>query len=259
MSDSWYQYGSDYVLVRSGMPNENVKIGIGSEYADAIRSLEMTSVQSTGPDSGVSGALNYAHGNGRIDELDDLEDDDGPDGSDGPVGEIDWYVGGQVDYVQCCYGTDGDQPGDCRARYGVDLAGLWWVGDGDDDVGDVDVTGPYASKSDARDAAEEIAAENSDGEVGEDMDAHRARLDEEALAHATDDGEWIVGWYDPDRRTRTAGRRYEDRADAEREIGAWYDAVLRHTPNAMTHLMVHPVLCKIDEDGRLTRVRGDDV
>lgn len=78
MSDSWYTYGSDYVVVRTGMPQDNVEIGIGSTYAEALSSLEMTAIQSTGRDMGEQSALRWAVGAGWIDSVSALVDDDGP-------------------------------------------------------------------------------------------------------------------------------------------------------------------------------------
>lgn len=79
MSDSWYTYGSDYVVVRTGMPEHAVELGIGATYEEAVESLYATPIQSTGPDSGERAALRWAVGAGWIDSLDDLVEDDGPD------------------------------------------------------------------------------------------------------------------------------------------------------------------------------------
>lgn len=62
--DRWFQYGSDLVIVRSGMPEESVRIGIGSTRGEAIDSLEITPIQSAGPDSGHTSALRWAQNQG---------------------------------------------------------------------------------------------------------------------------------------------------------------------------------------------------
>lgn len=79
MSDYWYTDGNHFVLLRNGMPEDSVEIGIGSSHVDAIASLKGTLIQSTGPDGGVESALEWAHGAGWISDPDTLYDDDGPD------------------------------------------------------------------------------------------------------------------------------------------------------------------------------------
>jgi hypothetical protein len=84
------------VVVRTGMPEHNVEIGMGDNYAEALDSLEMTPMQSVGWDSGVRGALEWAEGAGWFDggDVSELEDDDGPDDSDDDEDEDD---GGEDD------------------------------------------------------------------------------------------------------------------------------------------------------------------
>src|SRR5271154_5264006 len=127
------------------MPQDAVRIGLGDTVADAWSSLETTPIQSTGPDSGEASALSWAAFAGWIDEgrVLDVEpaDDAAASSVDSPVGEVDWSDDVEA-YVDCCYGADGDQPGDCYVRVGEDDVGLWWIDDGDEDVRQ-DITGPY--------------------------------------------------------------------------------------------------------------------
>jgi hypothetical protein len=164
-----------------------------------------------------------------------------------------------ISYVRCLYGTYGDEPGDCEVQ--VRRGALrWWLQDGDD--GCMEHAGEdlgYPTQEAALEAAQEIADEQHEGEVGEDADAMIARQRREAQDRASADGRWIVAWCDGTDLGPgvTAGRRYEDRADAEAEIASWYDAVLSHTPNALTHLMVHPVLAEL-VDGELVEIEVED-
>jgi hypothetical protein len=79
MSDSYYRDGSLIVVVRTGQPQDAVRIGLGDDYPEAIANLEATGVKSTGRDNGEASALAYAHNNGWISDPNDLEPDDGPD------------------------------------------------------------------------------------------------------------------------------------------------------------------------------------
>lgn len=72
MSDHWFRDGSDYVLVRSGQPQDAVEIGIGHSHDDAINSLEGTAIQSTGRDGGLRSALIWAQHAGQLTPPDDL-------------------------------------------------------------------------------------------------------------------------------------------------------------------------------------------
>lgn len=158
-----------------------------------------------------------------------------------PIGGVDWT---EISYVQCCYGQDGDDPGDCRARWGSDTLGLWWVEDGDEAV-TADRSGPYLTAEEAESAAEAYAEDNREpGSEGDaDADAYSTRLGEEAEGRAISDGEWIVLWRDgAGDQYPEPGRSYADRGDADREINSWYGNVYARTPGAMVHLMTHPVL-----------------
>ena len=70
-----YDDGDSWVLVETGHPQDAVRVGVGDTLADAYLSLEATPIQSVGPDSGVSAALEWAEGAGWIDSVDDLEED----------------------------------------------------------------------------------------------------------------------------------------------------------------------------------------
>jgi hypothetical protein len=78
MSDRWYNYGSPkFLLLRSGMPNENVQVGLGDPYDDAVEDLSDTPIQSAGRDP-LKTALSWCVGAGIID-LDTCEDFAGDD------------------------------------------------------------------------------------------------------------------------------------------------------------------------------------
>ena len=163
---------------------------------------------------------------------------------DAPVGDVVWS--GEATYVACVYGPEGDQPGDCSARWGQDVIGLWWVDDGDDTVR-CGRWGPFLLEEEAEERARALAEANHEGLPGEDAEAMIERLDEEATERATADGEWVVAWRDGDGPLRP-GRAYGLRDDAEREIGAWYRALYAHTPSALVHLLDRPVLARRDGD-----------
>ena len=77
------------------------------------------------------------------------------DGDGAPIGstrEVDAYG-----YVQCVYGTEGDEPGDCRALILQDAAGIYWVEDGDDAL-TVETSGPYWTEEAAREKAADRSA-----------------------------------------------------------------------------------------------------
>jgi len=65
--DKWYLDGDLRVLVRSGMPEDNVKIGVGITCREAENSLEETPIQSTGRDGGIASALAWARNAGWVD------------------------------------------------------------------------------------------------------------------------------------------------------------------------------------------------
>lgn len=73
MSMRTYTYGSDCVVVETGMPEHAVRIGIGASWAEAVADLRSTAIQSAGSRP-VTTALEWAHGAGWIDDLSDLEE-----------------------------------------------------------------------------------------------------------------------------------------------------------------------------------------
>lgn len=91
VSESWYRDGSCVVLVVTGQPSDSVRVGVGEPsrdratgrridaYANARRNLQLTALQSTGPDSGVAAALRWAHRAGWVSDPTELKDDDGPE------------------------------------------------------------------------------------------------------------------------------------------------------------------------------------
>jgi hypothetical protein len=205
------------------------------------------------------------HWLGRYKELQAAVDEDGLDLTEGPWPAIlaedreNAECEDAIEYVRCCYGADGSEPGDnhveiCEGRL------RWWLRDSDDSESeDVGEDEGYDTQDAATEAAQDIADEHGDGEEGEDAEAMVARLQAEALARASADGEWVVAWRDgssPRAEPLSAGRRYVDRSDAETEIDAWYAAVREHTPRAMTGAMVHPVLAQLD-DGELVEVKEE--
>ena len=220
---SWYMDGTIHVAVLTGQPQDMVQIGTGDTQEEAYDNLQNTPIQSTGRDSGEASAIAWAQGAGWI-----------------SMPEIEWEDLHAADYVRCCYGAEGDEPGDCYTRVGQDQYGMWWVDDGDD-TDRTDRTGPWWSRERAVQRAESIASESHEGEDGEDASAMIARLDREAAGRTSAGGEWAVAWDEPGCE-REIGDRYESREDAERVIAAWYAALYEHTPTALAHLMRHPVL-----------------
>lgn len=65
-----YEDGSLCVVVETGMPERNVKIGVGDTWREAVESLESTAIQSVGRDCGLSAALEWAVGAGWISRAD---------------------------------------------------------------------------------------------------------------------------------------------------------------------------------------------
>jgi hypothetical protein len=123
-------------------------------------------------------------------------------------------------YVACCYGTYGDEPGDCYTRVGysyrvdgdsldseVDyeseaeareaaaaaVTTVWWYDDGDDECR-VDTHGPYDTEDEAREEAERVASENNEAQDGEDALLTRTRLLTERAGEPDSEGEYCVYW-----------------------------------------------------------------
>lgn len=211
---SWYRAGSLWIVVLTGMPEQSVRIGTGDTVHEAWGSLETTAIQSVGRDSGERAALEWAAASGWIEDTDALEsaDDDAAASVKSPVGDVEWSDDA-YGYVACCYGVDGDEPGDCTVRVGEDGAGLWWVDSGDDDHRDAP-TGPYDTEDLAREAAGALADEQHEGEDGEDAETMAARRRDAAAGQPVDTGAWCVWWFCGD--DSRADERYatEDQATA---------------------------------------------
>jgi len=63
---NWYLDGAQYVVIKTGMPEQAVQIGIGDNPDEAIENLEETGIQSCGHDSGLSAALSWSNNAGWI-------------------------------------------------------------------------------------------------------------------------------------------------------------------------------------------------
>jgi len=149
-------------------------------------------------------------------------------------------------FVSCCYGAQGVEPGDVNVYIesadvdGLTIYRVYWADDGS--YGDIDGTHVFLDRDVAVAAGEEYASGQDEALAGEDAEAMEARLTEEAKGRASADGTYCVLWIDPDGGAPEVGDRFDDRVDAERVIEAWYDALRTSTPNALVHLMCHPVL-----------------
>lgn len=70
-----YRDGELYVVVETGMPESHVRVGIGDTLREAYDSREATAIQSVGRDSGLSDALEWAHGAGWISDPTSLDEE----------------------------------------------------------------------------------------------------------------------------------------------------------------------------------------
>lgn len=82
MSTRGYRDGGLWVVVRNGMPEHNVEVGVGETLLEARESLESTPIQSVGPDGGMFAALRWAHNAGWVGDLDGLEPEEIDDESE---------------------------------------------------------------------------------------------------------------------------------------------------------------------------------
>jgi hypothetical protein len=137
--------------------------------------------------------------------------------------EIEWEPNAAADYVACCYGPEGDQPGDCYTRLGQDEDGQWWVDDGDDTVR-CDTYGPFATREEAREAAEALAASQDEADADEDAEAMLDRMRTETAGEPDPQGEWCVYWETVGDDARVV-ERYETELQAEARA-AQLDAAL---------------------------------
>lgn len=110
------------------------------------------------------------------------------------MNDINWEADQVASYVSCCYGPEGSDPGDCYTRVGSDEAGEWWVDDGDDTVR-VTELGPFASRDEAVEAAERLAADQDESDGGgENAEAMADRLLRERAGESSPRGEWSCYW-----------------------------------------------------------------
>lgn len=159
-----------------------------------------------------------------------------------PMGDVDWDAGESYAYVMCVYGRDGDEPGDCYTRVGLDDAGLWWIDDGDDTVRQ-DVSGPYTTSEAAEKAAEEVALAAHEGQSGEDADAVRARVLAETAGEPDPGGEWCVYW-ETSLDDEHVVERYATRAQAEASAEQCQaELVARHPGSLLCGYGVRYLLC----------------
>jgi hypothetical protein len=71
-----YRDGELWVVVETGMPQDNVQVGVGDTLREAYDSREGTAIQSAGRDSGLRAALRWAEGAGWIDSVSGLDEVD---------------------------------------------------------------------------------------------------------------------------------------------------------------------------------------
>lgn len=110
-----------------------------------------------------------------------------------PSEPMDWAAGESHAYIACCYGRDGDEPGDCYIRVGRDSLGFWWIDDGDDDERGY-LRGPFRDAAAADETAAEWAAEQDEGD---DSPSAAAMLERSLRATAGDPdpaGPYAVWW-----------------------------------------------------------------
>jgi hypothetical protein len=114
-----------------------------------------------------------------------------------------------------------DQPGACDVEVQIGCAGSVWYLRTHDDGGndDCDATA-YETEEAAREAAEEFADDQNEGEAGEDAEKYLARQLEEAAGEPCDDGEYCVYWASACKEDKGVSARYEtiEQATAAAEI-----------------------------------------
>lgn len=71
-----YRDGDLWVVLETGMPEDNVQIGVGDTLREAYDSREDTAIQSTGRDSGRQSALTWAHNQCWISDPESLDEED---------------------------------------------------------------------------------------------------------------------------------------------------------------------------------------
>lgn len=69
-----YRDGNLWVIVETGMPEQNTRVGVGDSLAAAYENRDYTPMQSVGRDSGLAATLEWAHNAGWIGSPDSLEE-----------------------------------------------------------------------------------------------------------------------------------------------------------------------------------------
>jgi len=115
---SWYREGEHgcIVAVLTGMPEQNVRVGIGDTCLEAYEALQGTAIQCTGRDCGEAAALEWAVGAGWCESgLDEYEPDpdeltvgDDDDDDDTIAATIHEHGNGLVDVGDHVAGNDGE-------------------------------------------------------------------------------------------------------------------------------------------------------
>ena len=132
------------------------------------------------------------------------------------MSDINWESDQVASYVSCCYGPEGIDPGDCYTRVGSDEDGEWWADDGDDAFR-VKEIGPFASRSEAVEAAERLAAEQDESDGDDDAESMADRRLRERMGESSPRGEWACYW---DTALDDSGPRgrYETQEQAEAAV-----------------------------------------
>lgn len=78
---NWYRDGEQWVVVETGMPEQNTRVGVGDTPSEAWDSRESTALQSVGRDGGLAATLEWSVGVGYI-SCTDLEETDAPEQED---------------------------------------------------------------------------------------------------------------------------------------------------------------------------------
>jgi hypothetical protein len=214
MTINVYSYGSDIIAVETCCAGHGpMKVGCGNSQVKAIDDLEGTPIEGHLDDAlGLRWFLSQMQDSETdADELELLDDEDKSDVSD-------WET--VATYVSTF--PNGDTNGACDVEVQIGRSGGGWYLQSKDDAGgsdDCDGTA-YETEEAAREAAEEFASENDEGEAGEDAEKYLARQLEEAAGDPCDDGEYCVYWSSACKEDEGVSARYEtaEQATAAAEI-----------------------------------------
>lgn len=154
----------------------------------------------------------------------------------------------RADYVARCYGSNGDEPGDCWAIVVLRDDGVFVVTDGDDAHRET-VPGFYLTLEAAAQAAADHAEDSDEGD-GEDAEGVVAAERAAARERANDTGGWAFGFVSPDGSTR-AELRFDSRDDAQALVDEWFEGVKAHNPgtNILWGSMTCAAVLFLDSDG----------